>query len=330
MGSEGESVPSRTLRQRLGAAVPWLSCLGAFGAGAIALDGLERALAVGAFSASCVGALLAMSQLRRTMLSMRRWMGERESALTTFADDRAAAVARQFQWAVEELVRARADLRAIEGMRVQAEERAKGIAQTARQDREDLRVAREKLEALDPSDLDLLRAKIEHIQQAFQDEERDRRTAERRARAAEQRVADLTRTLRLVATTVSSGGDGVAPRATPATEVIELEWTLEYDGSGHSLRLRSTSPDVRPSKARILDATGRLVVEFAGARQRHPAELVSRIPQSIAAAVESGNWSAFQLEVEVDDVWEGAVLVERAEPVVDAEVMQPRSLRIVS
>ena len=34
---------------------------------------------------------------------MRGWMGERESALSTFADDRAATVARQFQWAVEEL-----------------------------------------------------------------------------------------------------------------------------------------------------------------------------------------------------------------------------------
>jgi hypothetical protein len=212
-------------------------------------------------------------------------------------------------------------------MRVQAEERAKGIAHSARQDRDDLRATREQLEALDPSELGLLRAKIEQIQQAFQDEERDRRTAERRARAAEQRVADLTRTLRLVATTVSSGSEGLAPRA---TDVIALEWTLEYDGSGHSLRVRSTSPDVRPSKARILDATGRPVVESAGAHQRHPAELVVRIPQSVAAAVESGNWSAFQLEVEVDDVWEGAVLVERAEPVVDAEVMQPRSLRIVS
>src|SRR5882762_8440267 len=137
---------------------PWLASLSLFGGVAIAFDGVERALAVGAFSASCFGALLAVAQVRRAMLSMRQWMGERESALTTFADDRAAAVARQFQWAVEELVRARADLRAIDGMRVQAEERAKGIAQTARQDREDLRVAREKLEALDPSDLDLLRA----------------------------------------------------------------------------------------------------------------------------------------------------------------------------
>ena len=306
---------------------PWISCLATFGAAAIVLDGLERALAVGAFSASCVGALLAISQLRGAVSSMRTWMGDREHALTTFADDRAAAVARQFQWAVEELVRARADLRAVEGMRVQAEERAKGIAHSARQDRDDLRATREQLEALDPSELGLLRAKIEQIQQAFQDEERDRRTAERRARAAEQRVADLTRTLRLVATTVSSGSEGLAPRA---TDVIALEWTLEYDGSGHSLRVRSTSPDVRPSKARILDATGRPVVESAGAHQRHPAELVVRIPQSVAAAVESGNWSAFQLEVEVDDVWEGAVLVERAEPVVDAEVMQPRSLRIVS
>jgi len=286
-------------------------------------------MAVGAFSASCVGAMLAMAQLRRAVSSMRSWMGDRESALSSFADDRAAAVARQFQWAVEELVRARAELRRVDGMRAHAEERAKGIAQQARENGEDLRAAREKLAAMDVSELELLRAKIAHIEQAFQDEERDRRTAERRARAAEQRVASLTRTLRLVATTVSTEGEGIASRTNPA-EVITLDWTLEYDGIGHTLRLRSTSADLRPKRARIVDATGRLVVESAGGPQRQPDELTIRIPQSVAAAVESGNWSAFQLEVEVDDVWDRAVLVNRKEPVVDAEVMKPRSLRIVS
>ena len=75
---------------------------------------------------------------------------------------------------------------------------------------------------------------------------------------------------------------------------------------------------------------GRLVVESAGGPQRQPAELMIRIPQSVAAAVESGNWSPFQPEVEVDDVWDGAVLANRKEPVVDGEVMKPRSLRIAS
>jgi hypothetical protein len=305
--------------------VPWVGSLALFGAGAITLDGVERGMAVGAFSASCVGALLAISQVRRAVSSMRSWMGDRESALSSFADDRAATVARQFQWAVEELVRARADLRKVDGMRVEAEDRAKSQNDQARQDSEDLRVAREKLAAMDPSGLEVLRAKIERIEQAFQDEERDRRSAEKRAHAAEKRVADLTRTLRLVATTVSPAAEGIASH-----EVIALDWTLEYDGNGHTLRLRSTSPDVRPNRVRIVDATGRLVVESTGMRQRHPAELMIRIPQSVAAAVESGNWSAFQLEVEVDDVWDSAVLADRAEPVVDAEVMQPRSLRIVS
>jgi len=329
MGNEGESVPTRTRRQRLGAMVPWLASLAVFGAGAVTLDGLERALAVGAFSASCFGALLAVAQVRRTMSSMRGWMGERESALSTFADDRAAAVARQFQWAVEELVSVRAELRKADAMRVEAEQRAASTTENARRDAEDLRVARESLGAMDPSELDLLREKLQQVEQAFQDEERDRRTTERRARAAEQRVADLTRTLRLVANTVSSGGETVTSRAMP-TGPLTLDWTLEYDGSAHSLRLRSTSADARPSKARILDASGRPVAESVSARQRRPAQVVLRIPQSVAAAVESGDWSAFRLEVEVDDVWLGAVLVDRAQPVVDTEVMQPRAFRVVS
>ena len=329
MASEGESVPVRTRSERLRVIAPWLVCLVIFGGSAVALDGLERAIAVGAFSASCAGALLAVSQLRGAVVSMRRWMGDRESALSTFADDRAAAVARQFQWAVDELVRARAELRTVDGMRVQAEERARTVDEKARQDGEELRAAREKLGAIEAGELDLLRAKIEQIEHTFQGEEHDRRIAESRARAAEQRVADLTRTLRLVATTVSSGGEGLVSRAAPI-ETLALDWTLEYDGSGHSLRLRPTSADVRPSKARIVDATGRLVTKSAGTLHRRPAELLLRVPQSVAAAVESGDWSAFHLEVEVDDAWRHALLVDRAEPVVDAEVMQPRSLRVVS
>jgi ribosomal protein L14 len=309
--------------------VPWLTSLALFGGGAVTLDGAERAMAVGAFSASCVGALLALSQLRRAVLSMRSWMGDRESALSSFADDRAVTVARQFQWSVEELVRARAELRRVEGMRVQAEDRARSITERARQDSDDLRLAREKLIAMDPSELEVLRAKIEQMQQAFQDEERDRRSAERRARTAEQRVAALSRTLRLVATTVSPAGEGSASRATPS-ELITLDWALEYDGTGHTLRLWSTSPDLHPTRVRVIDATGRQVVESASVRQRRSNELMIRIPQSVAVAVESGNWTAFQLEVEVDDAWDAAVLVDRAEPVVDIEVMQPRSLRIVS
>ena len=308
---------------------PWFVSLAVFGAGALTLDGVERAIAIGAFSASCLGALLAVSQLRRSVSLMRGWMGERESALSTFADDRAAAVARQFQWAVEELVSVRAELRKVEGMRVDAEHRATTAAAEARRDAEDLRVARENLEALDPSELELLREKLQHAEQAFQDEERDRRNTERRARAAEQRVADLTRTLRLVANTVSSGGDGISAREVPTGPLV-LDWTLEYDGTAHSLRLRSTSPETRPSKARILDATGRPVAESASPRQRRPTQVVLRIPQSVAAAVESGDWSAFRLEVEVDEVWHGAVLVDRAQPVVDTDVMQPRAFRVVS
>ena len=329
MGNEGESVPARTRRQRVAAIAPWLGSLAVFGSGAATLDGVERAMAVGAFTASCLGALLAHSQLRRAISSMRGWMGERESTLSSFADDRAAAVARQFQWAVEELVSVRAELRKVEVLRAEAEERAANAKEQARRDSEELGVARANLDALDVNELDLLRAKLQQVEQAFQDEERDRRTSERRARSAEQRVADLTRTLRLVANTVSSGGEALATREVPSGPLM-LDWTLEYDGTAHSLRLRSTSANARPSRARVLDATGRPVAESAGSRQRRPAQVVLRIPESVAGAVESGDWSAFRLEVEVDEAWHGAVLMDRAKPVVDTDLVQPRAFRVVS
>src|SRR2546422_4358123 len=182
MGNEGNSVPAGTLGQRVRALVPWFVCLTILGVAAVALDGLERAIAVGAFSASCFGALLATSQVHRAVVSMRRWMGDRESALGTFADDRAAAVARQFQWAVEELVSARAELRKVEGLRVQAEERATIAANEARRDAEELRAAREKLGAMDESEVDRLHEKLEQAEHAARDEERDRRGGGPRAR----------------------------------------------------------------------------------------------------------------------------------------------------
>ncbi len=286
-------------------------------------------MAVGAFSALCFGALLAIAQLRRAHSLMRRWMGERETTLSTFADDRAAAVARQFQWAVEELVSARAELRTVEGLRVEAEERASSAAGEARRNSEDLRVARQNLAAVDASELDLLREKLQQMEQAVAEGERDLRNTERRARAAEQRVADLTRTLRLVANTVSSGGEALASRAM-ASGPLSIDWTLEYDGTAHSLRLRSTSADTRPGRARILDTTGRPVAESASSRRRHPAQVVLLIPQSVAAAVESGDWSAFRLEVEVDEVWRGAVLVDRAQPVIDERAVRQAAFRVVS
>lgn len=328
MGNDDNSAPGRTLAERLRALVPWVVCLVAFGAGAVVLDGLERAIAVGAFAASCIGAVLAMSQVRRAVVSMRTWMGERESALSTFADDRAAAVARQFQWAVEELVRARADLRKAESMRVQAEAHAREVAEQARQDGEDLRLAREKLGALDGTELNVLREKVDRIERAFLEEEHDRRIAERRARAAEERVADLTRTLRLVASTVAFGGESVAA-STPPEGPVMLDWTLEYDGTDHTLRLRATSPETRPTKVRILDASGRTLVE-SSARRRRSAEVLLRIPQSVAAAVESADWSAFQLQVELGGWWHGAALVDRAQTAADAPPARQANFRVVS
>jgi hypothetical protein len=87
---------------------------------------------------------------------------------------------------------------------------------------------------------------------------------------------------------------------------------------------------VRPTHARILDATGRLVVESGAAGQRGTGDVMLRVPQSVAGAVETGDWSSFQLKVDVDEVWLGAALVVRTEAVVDTEVMQPRTLRVVS
>src|SRR5438552_19089941 len=102
MGSEGDSVPARTRGERFRVIAPWLVCLGIFGGGAVVFDGLERAIAVGAFSASWVGALLAVSQVRGAVVGMRGSMGNRQSGLSTVGDDVAALVACHFPLGVGE------------------------------------------------------------------------------------------------------------------------------------------------------------------------------------------------------------------------------------
>jgi hypothetical protein len=90
------------------------------------------------------------------------------------------------------------------------------------------------------------------------------------------------------------------------------------------------SLDFRPNQARILDATGRPVAESSTSRRCRPAQIVLHISQSVAAAVESGGWSAFRVDVEVDEIWHGAVLVDQAQPVVELRSARQAAFRVVS
>ena len=154
--------------------IPWLLSLAIAGAGALSLDGIERAIAVGGFTAAAVGALLALTQLRRVVASLRTWMVGRENDLSTFADDRAAAVARQFAWAVNELVAARAELRRTDALRVKAEEIAASTAAEARRDAEELRIVRAKLAEVEADGLGARREQLEQAEAAVKHEERER------------------------------------------------------------------------------------------------------------------------------------------------------------
>lgn len=300
-------------------------------AGVFALSGIERSMAVGAFGASAVGALLALTQLRGRHRLLLSWMRTREADLSTFADDRAAAVARQFAWAVDELVDVRAELRRVEASRAQAEEVAAATAQSLRQETDQLIDARAKLATFDPRDIEILRSRVAKAELDVADHDRAKRSAERRAQVAEQRSAELARKLRLVASTVETSA--LVGRSI-VTGPLTFDWTLEYDGSFHTLRIRCMTPEIRPAAARVLDAGGRPIAESPSGRQRRSATLHLRIPQSVAGAVETGDWTAFRLEVLVDDVWRGALLVDRGRPVVGAsiesEASQPRAIRVVN
>ena len=76
---------------------------------------------------------------------------------------------------------------------------------------------------------------------------------------------------------------------------------------------------------KLLSLGGKVETEIATS-VRALAERDSKLAESVIDQDREVN----RLEVEVDDVWLGAVLVDRTRPVVDTEVMQPRAFRVVS
>jgi hypothetical protein len=251
---------------------------------------------------------------------------------------------------VDELVAMRAELRRVDALRIEAEELAGAADDKTRRNTEELLVARQKIFELGAAESQVFgeraresEAVLQAAQNALREEERKRKDTERRMRAAEHRVSELTQALRVVASTVASGAASEALASRQAgSKPVSFDWTLEYDGTAHSLRLRCTDAEIQPTKARILDAAGQPVAEASGPARRartaagraRSTPLVLRVPRSVAAAAESGDWSAFRLEAQVDDVWRGAVLVDRTAPVLEAQradaVKRPAPMRIVS
>jgi hypothetical protein len=340
----------RSSAGRLLTLFPWLSILVVAAVSSYFLEAPERYFALGIAAGALAGAAFAWSHLRRTVRSLRRWMDKRESDLNTWADDRAAAVCRQFAWAVDELVAMRAELRRVDALRIEAEELAAKADGKTRRNTEELLVARQKIFELGAAESQVFgekaresEAALQSAQNALREEERRRKDTERRMRVAEHRVSELTQALRVVASTVASGTstEALASRQAGSTPV-SFDWTLEYDGTAHSLRLRCTDADIQATKVRILDASGQPVAEASGPARRartasgraRSTSLVLRVPRSVAAAAESGDWSAFRLEAQVDDVWRGAVLVDRTAPVLEAQradaAKRPAPMRIVS
>src|SRR2546426_1066510 len=86
----------------------------------------------------------------------------------------AAAVARQFAWAVNELVAVRAELRRTDALRVKAEEIAASTAAEARRDAEELRIVRAKLAEVEADGLGARREQLEQAEAAVKHEERER------------------------------------------------------------------------------------------------------------------------------------------------------------
>jgi hypothetical protein len=288
--------------------------LGLVAFGASTGDPLQRVLGVGAFLGLAVGAVCAGVSVRATARSMGAWMRQREVELNAWSDDRANVVTRQFDWAVEELVALRVEIRRLDGLRIRAEEVAANASERAAATEQLLEAARGRIVS-GVSDEDVeQRAKLEG----------ELREAEYRARRAEERSAELVLTLQHVVAASGARADQTVALAAPTV----LDWTLQYDGTAHELRVHPTEQLVRINAVRLFGEDGTLAIE---SRKRRGKDIAVRIPQAIAAAVEQAHWTSFRLEALVSGEWRRARLIDRREAAGDAAESAERrhGLRVV-
>ncbi len=246
---------------RRGDLIPWAIVLTSAVVVASVGIGAARWFGVGTAAGLLAGAACAWLTIRTTLT--RRDAGHR-LALNALADDgdaRVETVIRQFEWAVNDVVK--------------------------------------------------LKTSLEHAEAAA-DALMDR--ARQRERYVERLEADLFRAReRLTAIVVREDVGEVMSSAElePSPEVVPFRWALHNDGYRSNLELECGISAHRPTRVRIVDASGDVVL-VSGTPMRHDDGTVgftlAQPPAELVVDLDAGRGSSFHIEALVDREWKHVAL----------------------
>ena len=246
---------ARTSKRERDDALPWVIAVGAGVAAALVGFGPERWFGFGVLAGVLVGGGCAWFTVRQ---AVRQRNAGHESAIHSLeadADERVAAVIRQFEWSVNDIVRLRSDA-----------ERAVLTSEML------LQLSRER------------DAYVHHL---------EREIAEARVRSAFGVAPRETNSLRARET---AAGEGAIP----------FHWALHHDGYGVNLELQCGAETVQPTRVRIVDADGSIVMTSGTAMHDDTgatAFTLSRPPVALLVDLDTGAPAMYRLEALVDITW---------------------------
>lgn len=239
----------------LQAVFPWALSLAIALPLAAVFDGMIRQVAAGVCAGLTVGGLFAWGQQRGNGRRAAAHLLGREVELLRYAEDRATSVARQFGWAVDDLIQVRRMARDRDAkIQELSGELAEARSTIELRDRE-LAHATQKVFEVGLFDVDRERSRLIQMEQTGADIRRElQRATDDNVRlttdlaVAAGRIAALSGALRLITEVTSGAEHGAAARG-----VLEFLWKLEWDGRENVLRVRLADQNLIAESARILD-----------------------------------------------------------------------------
>ncbi len=246
---------ARTTKRERDDALPWVIAIVASVVAVLVGFGSERWFGIGVLTGVLVGGGCAWFTVRQAVRQRNSGHESAIHALEADADERVAAVIRQFEWSVNDIVRLRSDA-----------ERAVLTSEML------LQLSRER------------DAYVHHL---------ERELAEARVRSAFRVAPRETKPLRARET---AAGEGAVP----------FHWALHHDGYGVNLELQCGTETAHPTRVRIVDADGSIVMTSGSAMHDDagtPAFTLSRPPVALLVDLDTGAASMYRLEALVDVTW---------------------------
>ena len=234
---------------------PWLLSLAIDVPLAVIFDGTIRRVAVGLAVGLLIGGVFSSGLHRGTIRRTAAHLLEREVELLRYADDRAFSVARQFEWAVDDLLNTRRTVRDQDATLAALHGELRDLRTIIDGRDRELATAGQKLFEVGLFNVDRERLRVQEMEEAVAASraelgqvhaENARLRAD--ADAAARRIASLSSTLRRV-NEVSTAAERGSEEQSPA----EFSWKLEFDGRENLLRMKLIDDELVATGARVLD-----------------------------------------------------------------------------